>query len=901
MGGIRLVSGIRRCIRSVLPEPRRAVQLIPQKPWAKLERDESGLIVRWQSLEEHSRDVAMVFRELICLPGLRKRLGALAGGQLDDVTVDRLAYLVFLHDCGKVNTGFQARVDPKARVVGHIAPLAAICGRSVDQYLSDRALSALGADRLERWGEGIIPLFDAILSHHGKPWPRDDDGHLTAKYWQAMTDYDPMVELATLRSAADTAFPAAHATNVLPLPSSNAFVHALAGLVQLADWIGSSGWMRDRTRFPTEVWSRSVLEEIGLDPAPYRAKLDTAVTFEQLFKRSPYPHQSLSGEGPDRLLILEAETGSGKTEAAMWRFLRLFLAGQVDGLYFALPTRTAAAQLHARISEMARTLWGEHAPPVVMAVPGYLSDDAGDGLPPAADQLDDPEADTRTRSVWAAEHPKRFFSAMISVGTIDQALMAALRVKHAHLRASCLMRHLLVVDEVHASDAYMQRLLEQLLRDHVSAGGYTMLLSATLGASARQRLMAAATGGRPRDVEPLDLETAAAVEYPLISTDQHGQLPAGSGSGSRAKSIRMRTEPLLDEPARIAAMALAAAREGAKVLVVRNTVSGALAVQHAIEREVPRDSPLLFAVETTPSMHHGRFAREDRGLLDRAVERAIGRDRPPGGMIVVGTQTLEQSLDIDADYLITDLCPVDVLLQRLGRLHRHSEDGGGALRLRPPSFVDSSCVVLVPPNGLAEFLAGRRGGGAERHGLGHSLVNGVVRGVYPDVSILEATRRLILEKPVWIVPEMNRWLVESGVHEQALDALIEGMPAEDQNAWMLCRQRVHGDELAQLGTASGNVLRRNRDFMDQALDDAERITTRLGANDRLIQLPDGTSGPFGNGVTQISVPDWMLRGVDVEAAVTVAKFGTSADFELRIGDRSFTYGAYGLHPLVATV
>jgi len=874
------------------------MQQVPQRPWAKLERDESGCIVRWQSLDEHSRDVATVFRQLLRLPGFRQRLDRLAGEPLNDVTLDRLAYLVFLHDCGKVNSGFQARVDPKARVIGHIAPLTAVCGQYADRNVSDRALSALGADRLELWGEALTPLFDAILSHHGKPWPRDGEGRLSAKYWQAVLDYDPIAELAKLRSAADTTFPSAHTHYAPLLPSTNQFVHAIAGLVQLADWIGSSGWTRDRSLLATEEWSQSVLQDIGLDPAPHRATLDEAITFERVFVRSPYPHQAASGEGSARLLILEAETGSGKTEAALWRFLRLFVAGKVDGMYFALPTRTAAAQLHTRVSKMAQSLWVENSPPVVMAVPGYLSDGVRGGLPKAADPLDNPEADTRTQSVWAAEHPKRFFSAMIGVGTIDQALMAALRVKHAHLRASCLMRHMLVVDEVHASDAYMQRLLEQLLRDHLAAGGYAMLLSATLGAEARQSLMEAAMGGRPRDVEPVPFETAAAVEYPLISIDRHRQLPVGSVGGLRSKAVRLRAEPLIDEPARIAALARSAARQGAKVLVVRNTVSGAVAVQRALETEGSGDVALLFSVAATPTMHHGRFAREDRERLDRAVEASLGRSRPAGGMIVVGTQTLEQSLDIDADFLITDLCPVDVLLQRLGRLHRHQEDDREEARVRPPSFATPSCVVLVPSNGLAEFLTGRRAGGAERHGLGHSLVNGVVRGVYADLTILEATRRLILEKAVWTIPEMNRWLVESGVHQEALDALIERLPPDERDAWMLNRQRVKGDELAQVGTASGNVLRKDRDFMEQALDDAERISTRLGANDRLIRFPEGTIGPFGGVITQIAVPDWMLRGVDAEAAVTLAKSGVGADFVLCVGERNFTYGAHGLHPVV---
>ena len=121
----------------------------------------------------------------------------------------------------------------------------------------------------------------------------------------------------------------------------------------------------------------------------------------------------------------------------------------------------------------------------------------------------------------------------------------------------------------------------------------------------------------------------------------------------------------------MAALSLRAARDGAKVLVIRNTVSNAVETQEALEQAAGRDSDLLFSVNGIPTLHHSRFAPDDRSLLDSEVEARLGRNRASGGLIVVGTQTLEQSLDIDADLLTTDLCPVDVLLQRIGRLHRH--------------------------------------------------------------------------------------------------------------------------------------------------------------------------------------------------------------------------------------
>lgn len=872
-------------------------------PWGKLAFDGAGRIIRRQSLTAHSRDVAAALAALLSVPGIAARLARLAApAPFDALTCARLVYLAYLHDCGKVNTGFQARSDRHAKRVGHIAPLAVLLGERADAMLATRAAQALAADRLAVWGAGWETLFDAVLSHHGKPWPIDDDRRHEARHWRPTpAGYDPFAALGALRAEADRFVPHAFHASAAPLPTAPGFVHAVAGLVQLADWIASSDWERDPALDDASgaAWASARLCEIGLDVRPLRAALGGAVpTFEALFDTSPYPHQALAADAAGRLVIVESETGSGKTEAALWRFVTLFARGDVDGLYFALPTRTAAVQLHRRVEKFAARLWPNGAPPVVLAVPGYLDDHTPradrEGLPAAPDPLDDAEADTRMPSVWASEHPKRYFAGVLGVGTIDQALLAALRVKHAHLRGALLMRHLLVVDEVHASDAYMRRLLGQLLRDHLDAGGHAVLLSATLGAEARHQLLVEAAGGRTRDVPAPTQHDAVEVPYPLLSTEER-RVPIAARARERAVAVA--AEPWLDDPAAITRAALDAARDGAKVLVVRNTVDGAVAVQRALIDLAGEDEPCLFRVAGVATLHHGRFAREDRRLLDRAVQDSLGRTRPPGGRIVVGTQTLEQSLDIDADFLITDLCPADVLLQRLGRLHRHAIEVDGKARVRPSRFAEPRAVVLVPAGGLAPFLAPRRAGGLGRHGLGHRLEGGVPKGVYPDLTVLEATRHLVDKRPVWHIPAMNRALVEGALHSQAIDALLETMPADEQEKWRAHRERLEGDRLAQGQQASDGVLRRHRGFREEgnaAFED--RLPTRLGADDRLVVLPEPPVGPLGEVVRQLAVPEWMARGVEKEDAPTVTADGEGATRRLRItlGPLEFIYDRLGL-------
>ena len=307
------------------------------------------------------------------------------------------------------------------------------------------------------------------------------------------------------------------------------------------------------------------------------------------------------------------------------------------------------------------------APEPVLAVPGYIRSGDFKGerkLQPYEIWWDDDATDRRR---WAAESAKRFLAAQIAVGTIDQAMMAALKVRHSHMRAACLARNLLVVDEVHASDAYMRRILEALLDAHIGAGGYALLMSATLGSDARHRLL---TRSRMSAADAPNIDDAVKAAYPSVATVGEGIRPAGEND--RRKRVVMEALPAMQDFDQTARIALQVARAGAKTLVIRNTVRNAIATQQAIERAAGDDADALFACNGKRTLHHSRFAAPDRHMLDKAVEALLGKGAPSKGCVVVSTQTLEQSLDIDADLLITDLCPADVLLQRIGRLHRHS-------------------------------------------------------------------------------------------------------------------------------------------------------------------------------------------------------------------------------------
>lgn len=856
--------------------------------WGKLSPDGT----RRQPLADHCRDVAAVFVGLLKLPGIGHRLAGLAGSPaLLDAWIERLGWFAFLHDFGKVNAGFQARSDPAAPRIGHVAPIAAV---PVEAYAS------LFPASIADWADldTLHDLLDAMLSHHGRPWDPTRNYAVDAKYrrwWSKRGDYDPIAELVALRAAADRQFPAVSSEGVPPLSLPPRLIHALAGLVMLADWIASSDWQASPAASDLDAWASARLRTIGLDPAPLRSQLTAALPdFERAFGFAPRAAQRAFAEAEGPLAILESETGSGKTEAALWRFVTRFAAGAVDGLYFALPTRTAAVQLHQRVEDLVARLWPDDPPPVVLAVPGYLEDGGPGSLPNATDLLDAAEGDARIAPTWAGEHPKRYFAATISVGTIDQALLAVLRVKHAHLRAAALMRHMLVIDEVHASDAYMSRVVATLVADHLAAGGEAALLSATLGSVARQRLAAAPWCRNAADLVPPTLDEAIGAPYPAV-TATTGRvvrvLPCRHDG--RSKTVEISLLPAIDEADAVAHIALDAARAGAKVLVVRNTVADAVAVQQAVEAIADVGAAELFRVEGRATLHHGRFAREDRRRLDAAVEAALGKARPPGGLVLCGTQTLEQSLDIDADLLVTDLCPMDVLLQRIGRLHRHVREPDGGPRLRASGFETARAIVLTPADGLTPYLPGALPRGRARHGLGPVIRDGIPGGVYPDLRILEATRRLCEARPIWDIPAMNRDLVERATHEEALDRMIAEMPGAEGERWRSHGTSITGKALADATLGRLQTLDRTRPFMDDEnrIVPDEFVRTRLGDAGPMIDLPPGTIGPFGTEIRRLVIPAWWHVGGETEGMRVAVRPGV---VELAWDRTTLTYDRTGL-------
>jgi CRISPR-associated endonuclease/helicase Cas3 len=881
--------------------------------WGKLSRN--GPVLREHPLIDHMLDVAACFAELSACTAIRRAMTVAAERDLDHSDIARLAVIVFLHDVGKANAGFQSRrwqapnAPPKnwptvphghgpegwALVTGSVGPVA------------ERVMSGLPLAAFASWGEeAFCTLVQASISHHGRPI-MDEPRKQVAIIWEpvrsdsGMILYDPAVAVAEIGEALLAAYSGAFEPCCRLLPDTPAFAHLFAGLVSLADWLGSdtrNGFFEysipgeDRARTARDRAARAV-QAIGIAVSPWRTTLlENAPTFECAFHvPAARPMQTIAADPTlGQLVILEAETGSGKTEAALWRFAQLFRVGAVDSLYFALPTRVAASQLYERIRHFVGRVWPADAPVVVRALPGYEAADGEEklaGLPAFEVLWADNPGDNVAHRRWAAESPKRFLAAPIAVGTVDQALLGALQVRHAHLRHSMLSRSLLVVDEVHASDAYMTVLLEKLLQAHMVAGGHVLLLSATLGAAARTRYL---NIGNSSSKMPLPaLSEARRFSYPAINfqTADGAQLRPVEGNPQH-KTVHWNTLDAIDDVDRIASLAVDAAAQGAQVLVIRNTVPAAVATLAAVEvLSVSRAGQWLFEVKGVATLHHSRFSRQDRPILDQAVAQQFGKARTEiGGRILIGTQTLEQSLDIDADLLITDLCPMDVLLQRVGRLHRHTRPEAE----RPDGFRSPRAWVLTPAgNDLTPMLA------RPRNGLGRMRDGG---GVYPDLRILEATRQLVEANPNPRIPHDNRFLIEEATHPEAL-GLVEALGDE----WKKIGLAIEGDIGARRGLGHLHVLPYDEPFGIRGFPDSDQqIATRLGAADRVVAFDPPLPGPFGP-VSHLplrfhQVPAALEPDVQPTESVILAN---DVGFEFALGTARFRYSRFGLERLPANV
>lgn len=651
---------------------------------------------RWLPVRAHLLDTAGIMERLV----LRWLSPSAARAVFEDpAEIVRLCvFIAMVHDIGKLTPLFEAKIlsqlseirsDICSRIVAIPEP-----GRFMDGRYSPHALA----------GEAILlhlgcpPGIAAVVgAHHGKP--QRDARDLKSQMKKFDANYYGYLEGGENRAlweevwrrCFELALDAAGYGSVGELPAIDVKSQVpLAGLLIMADWIASNttyfplidcAETMEALSYPDRV--ERAWEKLNL-PAPWSPccfYMD-GEEFAERFSFEPNAVQRAVTEAAEEavspgIFILEAQMGAGKTEAALGAAEILASKTGCGGLFFGLPTQATANGIFGRLLAWAEGQ-SESASLGVRLAHGMaeLNDDYR--------ALFQGSATTEEDEGGVTAHPwfegrKQALLADFVIGTVDQLLMAALKQKHVMLRHLGLAGKVVVIDECHAYDAYMGRYLDRALN---WLGAYqipVVLLSATLPSKRRAEFVEAYMNRKRRKHESAaDDEWRQSEAYPLLTWTDGGEVRQRAvkyeGKSRTVRIIRKGGDEWIDE------LGAALARGGCAGVIV-NTVKRAQQTARAVRERLPGKEVILA---------HSRFTAADRIEREARITARLGKrgtEAERDGLIVVGTQVLEQSLDIDFDILVSDLCPMDLLLQRIGRLHRHE-------RRRPAGLEEAECWVL---------------------------------------------------------------------------------------------------------------------------------------------------------------------------------------------------------------
>jgi CRISPR-associated endonuclease/helicase Cas3 len=609
----------------------------------------------------------------------------------------------------------------------------------------------------------------------------------------------------------------------------------LAGVVVLADWLGSGRLPETyrQTEIPlNEYWRNHALPfaeravaEVRIETSPVAGYAGVDHLFPFIKTLTPLQQWAATRELASRnqLFILEDVTGAGKTEAALTVAHRLMAAGLADGLYVALPTMATANSMYERLQNSYKRLYAEDALPSLALAHGARHLSAGFRsslvLPENRDARQSYDRDDETVesfcSAWLADSRKKSLLAEVGVGTLDQALLAVLPAKHQSLRCFGLNRKVLLVDEVHSYDPYMNHLLQRLLAYHAAQGGSAILLSATLPQTMRSGYVNAFADWADLSAPELT-ETKS---YPLAT---HFPAP---GQPETALATRREVEKtisvvLLDGVDKTIDVIQTAVAQGQCVCWVRNTVGDAIKTFRLMAKQSWMDKDRL-------SLFHSRFAMIDRQRIEAATLKYFGKDSTTEnrrGRVLIATQVVEQSLDLDFDVMISDLAPIDLLIQRAGREHRHMRDAAGN-RLDREGAMDqrqTPIFYVVGPPVAAEPVA---------NWLKEALPG--TQAVYQHVGQLWLTQQLLNKFGRLSMPGDARDLIEGVYGDEAQEAIPASL---EELTW-----EALGEDRGKLSMANLNVLNLAKGYCRDSSSgggwkDDDRIPTRLGDDSVRIAL-----------------------------------------------------------------
>lgn len=693
--------------------------------------------------------------------------------------------LAALHDLGKISPGFQRKcpawikennlekiarnncwdtaMEPYHGQVSHAAIQSFLIDKGIDRKTSKFVSAVLGAHHgylAQPNDRGFRPKGAISETHSGIDW--DAERAMNA---QKIWDYfvAPSFSSCTDESPA---------------------LWWIAGLTSVADWIGSDErfFSPERSVKDGDISSKAwgALDAIGFRQIEFIPNL----SFHDLFHDSKNPEikwvpnemqeKALAAINKPGVYVIEAPMGMGKTEAALWSAYQLLLAKKANGIYFALPTQMTSNRIHIRMNDFLRRIAPDIPSSHLIHGNSWLMEMDFGIHPSVTDKNEKTCDDARAARAWFAS-TKRGLIARFGVGTIDQALLGVVAAKHFFVRHFALAGKVVILDEIHSYDLYTGTLIDKLITTLEELGCTVIILSATLTEKRRRKMLSCSD----EDIKESD------ISYPLITgRTEDTPIRHVSVTPPQDKSIKVD----FVDASKAVEEAIQCAQNGGAVLWICNTVDNAQQCYRSFKEATNDQFPL--------GLLHSRFPFWRREQLENEWMERLGKEgKTRCGSILVSTQIVEQSVDLDADLLITELAPTDMILQRLGRLWRHERNN------RPVNL--PKLYILEEEKSLDDFR------NMEAKSIEKSL--GGKAKVYAPYVLLRSLE-------IW--KDNSHILIPSQIR-----ALIEATYVERENeplSWQQLSDNWFGTDSAKKMCAA-----RNSNLWQVALEDEEGVQTRI--------------------------------------------------------------------------